>query len=142
VIKLSGGDPNGARGKSTIAWSIRGAQTYWPFTLGVPESRVDKGATMTDNADKARQDAPSKITISDTGLAPFIFFEGAPSFGNNNGVVNITLAANRHLLKDGLVASDVVAVGYLRCNIPAAVELRNAIDSALLLGAKTEGPAN
>ena len=53
----------------------------------------------------------------------------------------MTLAATRHLM-EGAVASDIVAVGYLRCNIPPAIELRNALDSAILLGTKREGKAH
>ncbi len=94
---------------------------------------------MTDKPDKPKQVAPAKITVTDTGLAPFIFFEGVPSFGFLNGVVNITLAAGRHLMKDGVVSSDVVAVAHLRCNQVAATELRNALNDALLLATKAEG---
>jgi hypothetical protein len=45
---------------------------------------------------------------------PLIFFEGAPNFGFNNGTVNVTLAATRHLVSDEVPSSDIVAVGYLR----------------------------
>ena len=97
---------------------------------------------MADNPDKPEQVAPAKITVTDTGIAPYIFFEGVPTFGFNNGIVNVTLAATRHLLKEGLPASDVVAVAYLRCSALAAMELRNVLDSALLLAAKTEQTAH
>ena len=97
---------------------------------------------MTDSPNNPEQAAPAKVTVTDDGNAPFIFFQGCPSFGNSNGIVNITLAAARHLLKDGAVISDVVAVAHLRCNVVAAVELRDALNNALLLGAKTEGQAN
>jgi hypothetical protein len=50
-----------------------------------------------DKPDKPEQIVPAKITVTDTGIAPFIFFKGAPNFGFANGVVNITLAATRHL---------------------------------------------
>ncbi len=97
---------------------------------------------MPDKPDKPEQFAPAKITVTDTGIAPYIFFEGAPNFGFANGIVNITLAATRHLIKDGAAFSDIVAVAHLRCNPIAALELRNALDSALLLAAKTEGTAH
>ena len=48
---------------------------------------------MTDKPDKPEQITPAKITVTDTGIAPYIFFEGAPNFGFANGVVNVTLAA-------------------------------------------------
>jgi hypothetical protein len=82
------------------------------------------------------------LTVTDGGDAPFVFFEGAPNFGFANGIVNVTLAAARHLVKDGVSVTDAVAVAHLRCNIPAAIELRAALDSALLLAAKAGGPAH
>jgi hypothetical protein len=97
---------------------------------------------MANKPDKPEQVTPPKITVTDAGIAPFVFFEGAPNFGFVNGVVNVTLAASRHLIKDGAVVSDIVAVAHLRCNIPAALELRGALDSALLLATKTEGAAH
>jgi hypothetical protein len=97
---------------------------------------------MADKPDKTQQVAPVKITVSDAALAPFIFFEGVPNLGFNNGVVNLTLAAGRHLMTDGISATDFVAVAHLRCNVIAAMELRKAIDDALLLASKTEGKPN
>jgi hypothetical protein len=45
---------------------------------------------VTDKPDKPEQITPAK-TVTDTGIAPYIFF--APNFGFANGVVNVTLAA-------------------------------------------------
>jgi hypothetical protein len=47
---------------------------------------------VTDKPGKPEQITPAK-TVTDTGIAPYIFFEGAPNFGFANGVVNVTLAA-------------------------------------------------
>jgi hypothetical protein len=81
--------------------------------------------------------------VKDVPHAPIVYFEGAPSFGINNGIVNVTLAIVRNLPDgQGGVAQDVIAVAYLRCNMPAAIELRKVLDDAILLGAKTEGKAN
>jgi hypothetical protein len=85
---------------------------------------------------------PQKLLLQILASPPYIFFEGAPNFGFANGIVNITLAATRHLIQDGAAFSDIVAVAHLRCNPLAALELRNALDSALLLAAKTEGTAH
>jgi hypothetical protein len=66
-----------------------------------------------------------------------------PNFGINNGIVNVTLAAARNLPDgQGGIGQDVIAIAYLRCNVPAALELRKALDDAILLGAKMEGKAN
>ena len=70
------------------------------------------------------------------------FNEDLVHFGFTNGTVNVTLAPARHLVKDGASVTDAVAVAHLRCNIPAAIELRAALDSALLLAAKAEGAAH
>ena len=91
---------------------------------------------MTDNPDPRAQKAPGPI--SDTSHAPFIYFENAPTFGIVNGVVNITLSANRtYAGLDGAIVNEQIIVAYLRGNIPAALSLRHALDSALLLAAPT-----
>jgi hypothetical protein len=82
-----------------------------------------------------------KLTVTDTGMAPYIYFEGAPNFGFVHWIINITLAANRHLLRDSAPVTDAVAIAHLRCNVPAAIELRNALDAALLLAAPPQGGA-
>ena len=49
---------------------------------------------MADNPDTHPvKEAP--IAVSDTPHAPFVFFEMAPTSAFTNGVVNITLSANR-----------------------------------------------
>jgi len=88
---------------------------------------------------------PEKVTglpitglpISDSPHAPFIFYENAPAFGFTNGVVNITLSAHRTQAGPEGVINEQVVVAYLRGNIPAALSLRRAIDSALLLATPT-----
>ena len=92
---------------------------------------------MTDNPGP-RAEKVTAVTISDAPHAPFIFFEHAPVFGFTNGVVNITLSANRtYAGPDGAIVNEQIVVAYLRGNIPAALSLRQAIDNALLLAAPT-----
>jgi len=83
----------------------------------------------------------SGVTVKDTMNAPIIFFDGAPNFGNNDGIVNITLAAARHMSEGVGIASDVVAVAFLRSSVRTAIDFRNAIDQALLLGTPTPDTA-
>jgi hypothetical protein len=86
---------------------------------------------------------PAPLIVKDVHHAPILYFEGAPNFGNNHGIINVTLAAARHVLEGNQIASDIVAVAYLRCNAMAAMALRQALDDALLLGAPTgSGPVN
>lgn len=86
---------------------------------------------------------PAPIQVSDTTHAPFIFYEVAAAFGCTNGVISITLAANRILVGPHGVVNEQVVTAHLRGNIQAALSLRQAIDGALLLAAPTqEGKAN
>ena len=92
---------------------------------------------MTDNP-HPRAEKVTAIPISDAPHASFIYFENAPAYGFANGVVNITLSANRtYAGPDGAAVNEQVVVAYLRGNIPAALALRKAIDKALLLAAPT-----
>ena len=92
---------------------------------------------MTDNL-HPRSEKVTAIPISDAPHASFIYFENAPAFGFANGVVNITLSANRtYAGPDGAVLNEQVVVAYLRGNIPAALSLRKAIDAALLIAVPT-----
>jgi hypothetical protein len=91
---------------------------------------------MIDNPDPRAEKVP--VSISDTSHAPFIYFENAPAFGFMSGVVNITLSANRtYAGPEGAVVNEQIVVAYLRGNISAALNLRQAIDKALLLAAPT-----
>jgi hypothetical protein len=47
---------------------------------------------VTDKPGKLEQITPAK-NVTETAIAPYIFFEDAPNFGFANGVVNVTLAA-------------------------------------------------
>ncbi len=79
---------------------------------------------------------PVKLNIHDAPHAPIVFFDGAPNSGNNNGVVNITLAVSCPLpTADNGVDRNLQVAAYLRCSIPAAIDLRNAINNALLIAA-------
>lgn len=80
------------------------------------------------------------ITASDVAHAPIVFFESAPTCGTFAGIIRVTLCALRTLpTADGGVKNDVIVTGYLRCSVAGAVDLRNALDKALLLAAPTNG---
>ena len=85
--------------------------------------------------DVPASERPASLVVKDAHHAPVIYFEGAPNFGHNNNVINITLATSTHLSNGDGVLTEAFAVAHLRCNIPAAMDLRRAIDNALLLSA-------
>lgn len=95
---------------------------------------------MTDSP-KSEADAPEGggITVTDPRNAPIVFFEGASNFGVANGIVNVTLALNRHLARPTEIAVDAIAAAHLRCSIPAAMDLIEALKGALLLAQKPSG---
>jgi hypothetical protein len=101
------------------------------------------GAIMADNPDTRPGEVAVVTPVSDTPHAPFIFYEGASTFGHTNGVINLTLSASRTCVgPDGAVKNDLVVVAYLRGNLQAALSLREAIDKALLLSAPTKQGMN
>ena len=82
-----------------------------------------------------------KPSYADDPHAPFIFFDGVPNSGAMEGVVTITLSAQAMLPSEDRSRVDVrhLAVAYLRCNRRAALALKQAIDNALLIGARAQG---
>lgn len=95
---------------------------------------------MTDSPEP-ETDAPKSrgITVTDPRNAPIVYFEGASNYGVANGGVNVTLAFNRHLAKPSEIAVDAIGAAHLRCSIPAAMDLIEALKGALLLAQKPSG---
>jgi hypothetical protein len=92
---------------------------------------------MTSNLSKTTNANP--LVVADAPHAPFLYFDNAPTLGHLAGLITITLSAQRVLAgEDGKVVADNVAVAYLRCNIPAARSLRDALDKALLASMPAE----
>lgn len=73
----------------------------------------------------------SGVDLVDPNGAPTIFFDAAPSVGTTPGIVRITLGARRELMLQGEVSCDLVASAYLRCSVEAAINLREALNTAL-----------
>jgi hypothetical protein len=78
---------------------------------------------------------------------PIIYFEEAPASSHANGIISVTLAtvAPVAISEPGQVRYIAAVVGVLKCNIPAALALKAAIDNALFLAQPVEnpeGPAN
>ena len=85
------------------------------------------------------------LSVAGSENAPLISFDGAPTFGATNGVLQITLEAVRYYPGEpgAPVVHDRVVVAHLRMTMVAAQLLKRALDGALLLAAPTEtGAAN
>src|SRR5262249_31589799 len=91
---------------------------------------------MADDPNTRPQKKGVAIPASDIPHAPFIFCEEAPAYAFMNGVVHITLSANRTWIgPDKEVVNDQVVVAYLRGNPRAMLSLRQAIDKAISFAA-------
>jgi hypothetical protein len=72
--------------------------------------------------------------------APFIYFDGAPTFGFTEGIANITLEALRYVHANGKLVSDKVIVAHLRMSPHGLLRLKGAIEGVALLAQPVENP--
>ena len=74
---------------------------------------------------------------------PMIYFDFASNSSTNDGIISVTLIARRAYPATERVRidSDYVVVGYLRCGLEAARNLRDSVDKALLVAAEAKGVA-
>jgi len=80
------------------------------------------------------------IPISSAPM-PVTYFDSAPSLSHMNGIIGITLVVTGNIpvgTEKTTMCASVVA--HLKCNIQAAMMLRGALDSALLLAQPVEQP--
>jgi hypothetical protein len=85
------------------------------------------------------------VPVDDVPHAPFIFYEAAAASGVADGIICVTLNTSRvYVGQDGGPAVDQVVVAYLRSSVRAAINLRDALNNALLMEAPPagEGKAN
>jgi hypothetical protein len=102
---------------------------------------------MVENSNKP---TPAEIIPSEAGEisgiasahAPFVYFDGAPTFGHHAGVLSITLEAVRFMTVRQQLTRDRIVVAHLRMSVPAAKDLKAAIERALLLAAPAAGSCN
>ena len=94
-------------------------------------------------ADEVKPLDPNTVAHRDAPHAPVIFFDEAPIYANNKGVIAVTLEF-LSAAPDGKggITHELVVAGYLRCSTHAARALYNALDKALLIGAPVEGQPN
>jgi hypothetical protein len=74
-----------------------------------------------------------KIDPGSSRAAPFVYADGLSTFGVQNGVLHLELAANT-IVPDGAgTKEELLIVGHLRCAPEAARAIRDAIDKMLAL---------
>lgn len=83
-------------------------------------------------ADEPRPKGPGiKIAPGSSEFAPFIYCDGVSTFGLNNGVIQLELAANISVPEGTGTRTDVLITAHLRCSPAAATGIRDAISRAL-----------
>ena len=81
-----------------------------------------------------------RVPISNVPL-PIIYFDSAPSLSHMNGIIGVTLMASANVpTSDSKIVACASVVAFLKCSIPAAIQLRGALDNALLLAQPVEKP--
>jgi hypothetical protein len=74
-----------------------------------------------------------KIDPGSSRAAAFIYCDGVSTFGVQNGVLHLELAANT-IVPDGAgTKEELLIVGHLRCAPEAARVIRDAIDKMLAM---------
>jgi hypothetical protein len=82
-------------------------------------------------------------TLTDQAHAPFLYFDGTSNCGYGNGIINVTIVANRFLpTTAGEILPEAVAIAHLRCSVAAAEDLKAALEKALLVAAPATGRTN
>ena len=81
-----------------------------------------------------------QFSDASTGGAPFIYFDEVLAAGVHQSNIRLELGAGTVIpTADGQAKTVHVITAHLRCSPPAAIELRRAIDNALLLLAPAKG---
>jgi hypothetical protein len=80
------------------------------------------------------------IVLQPTPL-PVVYFDHAPTFSYLNGVIGITLTGTGNVpTETGGIEMVAAVVAHVKCNVPAARALRDALNGALLLAEPVENP--
>ncbi len=88
---------------------------------------------MDDDADKLPELASPPLSQLGSANAPIIYFEGAPTFGFDGAIGNITLEAITHISTDDRIVSERRVVAHLRMSAKGLDSLKKAIEMIELM---------
>jgi hypothetical protein len=88
---------------------------------------------MTDQPSPLTGPQGIKVAPGSSELAPFIYCDGVVTYGFNNGMVQLELAANSLVPEGRGVRTAVLVTAHLRCSPGAANQIRNAIEKAIAM---------
>ncbi len=81
------------------------------------------------------------LDLAASANAPYIYFDMPGASGHINGVIQVSLVANRLVPTDGNVVVDQIISAHLRMSVPAAHSLKLALEAAILLAAPAASDA-
>ena len=97
---------------------------------------------MEDDRDERSKTASLPLSQAGSATAPFIFVDGAGTFGFNDGVANITLEAITHVSGDDSVITERRVVAHLRMGVKGLASLKKAIEAIELMAHSPRGSMN
>lgn len=93
-------------------------------------------------ADETAKPADETLIVVGNAAAPFIYFDGSPTYGVMHGAINVELIARTIVPGHLVTSSELVVTAHLRCSPIAARELRDTLDKALFMLERPDGLAN
>ncbi|WP_294537124.1 hypothetical protein [uncultured Rhodoblastus sp.] len=97
---------------------------------------------MDDQSRKLPKIPSPPLSLIGSASAPFVYFEGAPTFGFDGAIGNITLEAITHIATDDRVVSERRVVAHLRMGAKGLASLKRAIESIELMANPGDGSIN
>jgi hypothetical protein len=88
---------------------------------------------MDDESHKLPKILSPPLSQLGSANAPFIYFEGAPTFGFDGAIGNITLEAITHIATEDRIVSERRVVAHLRMSAKGLASLKQAIESIELM---------
>jgi hypothetical protein len=100
----------------------------------------NQGHPAMDDESRQTPDIPSPpLSQLGSATAPIIYFEGAPTFGFDGAIGNITLEAITHISIDDRIVSERRVVAHLRMSPKGLASLKKAIEIIELMASPSHG---
>ncbi|MGO9390518.1 hypothetical protein [Rhodoblastus sp.] len=94
---------------------------------------------MTEESNKMPRIPTPPLSQIGSATAPFVYFEGAPTFGFDGAIGNITLEALTHVATEDRIVSERRVVAHLRMSAKGLASLKQAIESIELMANPSRG---
>ena len=96
---------------------------------------------MNDESTKLPKIPAPPLSQIGSANAPFIYFEGAPTYGFDGTIGNITLEAITHIATDDHIQTERRVVAHLRMGAKGLASLKKAIEAIELMANPSHGAA-